>query len=231
MMEFGFDLNIIGVGLALTMLIIGSVIDVWKREIHDYYWIGFGSVGIILVFFNEDIIAHMFSIGFSLIIAPLAILFWRVGFFGGADAFALIALSVLAPMATFTDSMITPFTTLSNAATLFVIPFLINITRNMLLLLRGEKIFEGFNENILKKIAVSLMGYKAKNPKFGFAIEKTINGEKKFDLALHHAEYQEFCIKPNTWITPGIPYLLLITGGFFIQLFYGDILILQFLGM
>ncbi|MHA7647229.1 A24 family peptidase C-terminal domain-containing protein [Nitrosopumilus sp. S4] len=231
MIEFLTDLNVIGIGIALTMLIIGSLIDVWKREIHDYYWIGFGSVGFLLVFLNESFVNHLLLIGFSLIIAPFVILIWRLGLFGGADAFALIVLAVIAPMATFTENMITPFTTLSNAAILFVVPFLINIFRNAFSIVKGEKIFEGFNESILKKITVSLMGYRAKNPKFGFAIEKIVNGEKKFDISLHHAEYQEFCTVPNTWITPGIPYLLLITAGFIIQLFYGDILISQFLGM
>lgn len=77
----------------------------------------------------------------------------------------------------------------------------------------------------------SFMGYKAKNPKFGFAIEKTEKGKKKLDLAIHHAENQEFCTTPNTWITPGIPYLLLITGGFVIQLLYGDIIVGRLLGV
>jgi preflagellin peptidase FlaK len=66
------------------------------------------------------------------------------------------------------------------------------------------------------------MGYKSKNPKFAFSIEKTEKGKKKLDLAIHHAEDQEFCTTPDTWITPGIPYLLLITGG--------DIILSQFLG-
>jgi len=54
---------------------------------------------------------------------------------------------------------------------------------------------------------------------------------KEFDLAFQHAENQEFCTKPNTWITPGIPYLLLITGGFILQLFYGDILLSRILSI
>ena len=91
--------------------------------------------------------------------------------------------------------------------------------------IKGEEIFEGFDETKAKKILASLIGYKAKNPKFGFAIEKEVDGKKKIDLAIHHAENQEFCTTPNTWITPGIPYLLLIMGGFIIQLIYGDIII------
>ena len=221
----------IGIGLALTMLIVGSIIDIWKREIHDYYWIGFVSVGVLLLLIDPDLISNLLTIGFALIIAPFVILMWKIGFFGGADAFALIALAVIAPMATISENAVTPFTTLSNAAILFVIPLLINVMRNVIAQIKGENIFEEFDASTAKKSAAILMGYRAKNPRFGFAIEKTENGMKKFDLAMHHAENQEFCTKPNTWITPGIPYLLLITGGFIIQLFYGDIILGRILGM
>jgi len=123
MIESLTNYNLIGIGLALTMLIVGSIIDVWKREIHDYYWIGFGSVGFLLVFVGSDLISDLLTIGFALIIAPFVILIWRIGLFGGADAFALIALAVIAPMATISENPVTPFTTLSNAAVLFIIPF------------------------------------------------------------------------------------------------------------
>ena len=223
--------SIVGMGLAMIMLIVGSIIDIWKREIHDYYWIGFGVVGFLLIFISSDIISNLLIMGFALIIAPFVILVWRIGLFGGADAFALIALAVIAPMATLSDNPVSPFTTLSNAAILFVIPFIINILRNLRSKLRGDNIFEGFEESNLKKIIASLMGYRAKNPKFAFSIEKTVDGKKKLDLAIHHAENEDFCTTPNTWITPGIPYLLLITGGFIIQLFYGDLILGRLLGM
>ena len=231
MIEFLTNYNIIGIGLALTMLIVGSIIDLWKREIHDYYWIGFGGVGFLLVFIDPNLISNLLTMGFALIIAPFVILLWRLGLFGGADAFALIALAVIAPMATISENPVTPFTTLANTAILFVFPFLINVMRNVIAQIKGEHIFEGFDESSGKKLVAVLIGYKAKNPKFGFAIEKTENGKKKLHLAIHHAENQEFCTKPNTWITPGVPYLLLITGGFIIQLFFGDIILGRFLGM
>ena len=74
------------------------------------------------------------------------------------------------------------------------------------------------------------IGYKAKNPKFGFSIEQKRGKRKKLNLSLQHAEYAPFCKKPNTWITPGVPYMLFITGGFITQVFYGDILF-NFLGL
>ena len=211
------------------MLIIGSIIDIWKREIHDYYWIGFGIVGFLLIFINSDILPYLFNIGIALIIAPFVIFIWRIGLFGGADAFALIALAVIAPMATFSENPVTPFTSLSNTAILFIIPFFVNIFRNVISIAKHENIFEGLEESRFKKICAMLIGYKAKSPKFCFSIEKIENGKKKINLAFHHAEDQEYCTTPNTWVTPGIPYLLLITGGFILQLAYGDILLNLFI--
>lgn len=217
--------NIAGIIMALTMLIIGSLIDIWKREIHDYYWIGFGGAGFLLIFLDSDIIPHLVNIGIALIIAPFVLFIWRLGLFGGADAFALIALAVIAPMATFSENPLTPFTTLSNAVILFFVPVSINIIRNLISTIKHENIFEGFEETKIRKICAIMIGYKAKNPKFCFSIEKTIKGKKKINLKIQHAENQNYCSKPNTWITPGIPYLLLITGGFIIQLMYGDVIL------
>lgn len=217
--------NMFGIVLALIMLIIGSIIDIWKREIHDYYWIGFGVVGFLLIFINSDVLPYLLNIGMALIIAPFVIFIWRIGLFGGADAFALIALAVIAPMATLSENPITPFTSLSNTAILFIMPFFVNIFRNLVSIAKHENIFEGFEESKFKKICAMIIGYKAKNPKFCFAIEKTEKGKKKINLTLHHAENQEYCTTPNTWITPGIPYLLLITGGFVMQLLWGDIIL------
>jgi len=217
--------NTIGIGLALTMLITSSVIDIWKREIHDYYWIVFGSVGFLLIFINSDILPYLLNIGIALIIAPFVIFIWRIGLFGGADAFALIALAVIAPMITLSENPVTPFTSLSNTAILFVIPFFVNIFRNLIAIAKHENIFEGFKESNFKKICAMLIGYKAKNPKFCFSIEKTEKGVKKLNLTVHHAENEEYCTTSNTWITPGIPYILLITGGFILQLLYGDLLL------
>lgn len=228
MQENILNYELLGIIIGLAMLIIASIIDVWKREIHDYYWIGFGAAGILLLFTSLDVFSDLLKIGFALIIAPFVIFFWRVGFFGGADAFSLIALAVIAPMVTLTESPITPFTTLSNAAFLFIVPLSVNTIRNMISIAKKEDIFEGFEESTLKKIGAIMIGYRAKNPKYSFSIEQVENGKKKIKFSIHHAENDEYCTKPNTWITPGIPYLLLITGGFIIQIVYGDFFIRTF---
>ena len=219
------ELFVIRIVLSLGMLAIGGILDVWKREVHDYLWIVFGSVGALLIVLEPNPMEFGFVTLFALLIAPLAIIVWRLGLFGGADAFALIALAVITPQFTISENHVTPFTTLSNAAVLFVIPLLSNILRNIIAIIRNENIFEGFKDPYWKKIFAMCIGYKAKNPKYGFSIEKRQGSIKKITLSLHNAEDAEFEHKKNTWITPGIPYLLLIIGGFIIQLIYGDIII------
>lgn len=218
------ELEVIRIALAVSMLGIACVSDIKKREISDVIWIVFGAIATILIPFSQDMTDDLIKIGIALIIAPIAIIIWRFGLFGGADAFALIVLAGLAPSVTLSDNTITPFTTLTNAVILSTVPMIVNLSRNTILLAKGENIFQGFNETKSKRMLAMLIGYRAKNPRFGFSIEQHQGNNKKLSLALQHAEYAEFCNTEDTWITPGIPYMIFIAAGFAIQLFYGDIL-------
>jgi preflagellin peptidase FlaK len=157
-------------------------------------------------------------------VAPVAIIIWKFGLFGGADAFALIAIAVLAPSLTITENTVTPFTILTNAVILSVIPMIINVFRNTIMLARKTNIFEGFDETKGRKALAMFIGYRASNPKFGFSIEQKIGNHKKLNLSLQHAEHAEFCDEKDTWITPGVPYMIFIFAGFVVQLVYGDII-------
>jgi len=218
-----FDLNMVRILLALCMLFVASVVDIRKREINDMLWIVFGVIAAVLIFFEPDLWSAIKIIGFSMIIAPVALFVWRMGVFGGADALCLIVLAGLAPHATFTGKEITPFTTLTNGAILSISPIIINVIRNLLAILKHENIFEGFNESRLNKAIAVFIGYRAKNPKYSFSIERIEDNVKRLDFSVRHAENTAFCNAINTWVTPGIPYLIYITGGFLIQVFFGDI--------
>lgn len=210
--------------LAIAMLGIACASDVKKREISDIIWIVFGAIGVSLIPFSENITEELLKIGIAMIVAPIAIIIWRFGLFGGADAFALIVLAVLVPNFSLVQGTMTPFTALTNAVLLSIIPMLVNVIRNSILLVKKRDIFEGFNETTKKKIIAMFVGYRAANPKFGFSIEQKQGKYKKLNLSLQHAEYAEFCTKKDTWITPGIPYMLFIAAGFVLQLIYGDII-------
>ncbi len=214
--------------LSVTMLGIATASDIKKREISDIIWIIFGAIGVAIVLLGTDLNQELPKIGISLIIAPFVLLIWRIGLFGGADAFALIVLAVLAPSVTLTANTITPFTTLTNAVLMSIVPMLINVTRNVVLLATKNNIFEGFDETAKKKIIAMFIGYRAVNPKFSFSIERKIGNQKKLNFSLQHAENTAFCQKTDTWVTPGIPYMIFITAGFVVQLVYGDIIMSGF---
>ena len=220
-----FDVKSIGILAALLMFGIASYTDIKKREIDDIIWIIFGGLSAVLIFFTPDILHAITIVVISLIVTPIALLVWRMGFFGGADAFALIVLAALAPNATFSQSQINPFTTLTNAVILSIIPVIVNILRNIISILKHEDIFRDFkNETRKNKIIALFIGYRSKNPKFSFSIEKRIGNLRKLDFSLKNADDTEFCSSPDTWVTPGIPYMIYIFGGFVVQLVYGDMI-------
>ena len=223
MFEFVFDIYNIRIISALAMLSIATTIDIWKREINDILWIVFGAISIVLIFFEPNITNSIINTGISLIVAPIALLIWRVGIFGGADALGLIVLAALAPQLSLSGNTVTPLTTLTNAVIIAIVPIFLNLFRNLVAILKHRNIFEGFEETRFKKISALFLGYRAKNPKYSFPIEKIERNRKKLDFSFHHAENTEFCDKPDTWVTPGIPYILYITAGFVVQLLFGDI--------
>lgn len=219
--------NLDGVRLALALSMLGyaSYSDLKSREISDFLWIVFGGISVVLIFFSPDMMHFLTNLGFSLIIAPVAIVIWRLGFFGAADAFGLIVLVTLAPEFSFSNGLITPFTTLTNSALLSVVPIIFNLSRNLLAIMRHQDIFNGLEtESARNKILALFLGYRAKNPRFSFLIEKKDGMNRKFDFSLKNADNVDFCSAQDSWVTPGIPYIIYITSGFVAQLVYGDII-------
>jgi preflagellin peptidase FlaK len=184
MIELPFDLNLLRIFLAVGMLGYASYTDVTKREISDFVWVIFGALAIVLLIFEPNLSDALMNIGFSLIVAPIVLIIWRIGFFGGADAFAIIVLAALVPQITLSDGMITPFTILTNAVLISIAPLFFNVFRNLIEISRKNDIFDGFNEPLGKKITAMFLGYKAKNPKYGFSIEKKAGKNKKLNLVL-----------------------------------------------
>ena len=225
MLGVNLDPNLMRIAIALCMLAIASILDIRKREINDVLWIGFGAVAFVLFITSGDLWGTARLIGLSMIIAPIAIVIWRLGIFGGADAFCLIVLAGLAPMASIYGTWVTPITPLTNAAIVSIIPLFANLARNLFAISRKQNIFEGLDETRLNKIIAIFVGYRAKNPKFSFSIERSEGNNKKLNFGFQHAENTQFCSSVETWVTPGIPYIIYITVGFILQIIYGDVIV------
>lgn len=224
------DILHIRILFALVMLGTATIIDIRSREISDLIWIVFGVISGILLFLEPNIIEAAFGVGFALIVAPLVLILWRFGLFGGADALGLIVLSALAPMATLSDSVVSPFSIVVNSALLSVTPMAVNFIRNSILIMRKEDIFHDFDETTSKKIFAMFLGYRSKNPKYSFSLETQVGKKKRLNIALHNSDTAEYCTTPDTWVTPGLPFMIFILGGFVIQLLFGDV-ILSLIGL
>lgn len=208
--------------LAITMLGIATISDIRKREVINVIWLVFGAIGLALIPIASNLNAELLNIGISMLVAPVALIMWRVGVFGGADAFALIILALLTPALTITGGSITPFTTLMNALLLSAVPMFINAVRNTILLACKQDIFEGFDETRGRKILAMFIGHRVSNPKFGFSMEQIEGNSKRLNLKIQHAERTKFCDRKDMWVTLGTPYMIFILAGFVIQLVYGD---------
>jgi len=91
-------------------------------------------------------------------------------------------------------------------------------------IIKGEKIFEGFeHEPLWKKLYVMAIGYKTHgkcNWKFFRIIEEKIEEKRVFKL--HGLETKSDLSNTEIWITPVIPFIVLMFLGFVISLFFGD---------
>jgi len=107
---------------------------------------------------------------------------------------------------------------------------IINFIRNSVLILRKKDIFHDFDETKSKKIFAMFLGYRSKNPKYSFSLETQVGKKKRLNITLHHSDTAEYCTTPDTWVTPGLPFMIFILGGFIIQLLFGDV-ILRLMGL
>lgn len=216
------------------MLLFTSYLDLKKREVEDKVWIAFGVVGAILqayeILTGTAVLVNLLISVVLATVVGLAIFFF--GLYGGADAKALIVLGVLVPY--FQPGVgiyrIAPLMILTNGVLLSMSLPVGLLILNAGRLIRGEKIFDGFEEPLVRKLFACFLGYKSSGrPRdFQFSMERKASGDpnevsrKKFDFSLMQDEFES---DPGTWVTPGIPLLVFFTAGFFTLLVYGDLVI------
>jgi len=230
------------VAASLVMLCYGSYSDLRTREVANKLWLLFGALGVVLnvvdfVFLGRatsDLIQLGISVGLTW---PIAVGLFYAGLYGGADAKALMVLALLVPTASWGTYLhpFTPLMVLTNGVFCSLVVPVVFFLYNLSKILRGEKIFRGFEgEPIWKKIVASFLGRRIDdigNRKFLLSLEKTEDGVRKFSFSLLTAEEDELIEAKDMWITPGIPLIVFLTAGFLIAIGYGDLLSLILPGL
>ncbi len=227
-------INLIKVLITLAIFIKASIHDLKEREVPDELWVLMVILGVILdvvQYFIKPYNILIAILQFIIIFALANFMFYVAGF-GGADAKALIALSVMFPVypkigmfpLLNTGIGIFAFSVLSNSVIVAPVLALMMFVRNL-----KEK--DG-------KLIYRFIGFKVeadKIPKFynlleyvdeNWKVVRVVRGIEPDESMLKRLkEAKKKGIVDRVWVTPALPFLIFMTAGFVVAVVLGDILV------
>ena len=241
MVETEILLNIIRLIVGIVILGYASYTDIKTRRASNMLWVIMGIAGGILLL-TEYLTTNSFDDGriIYLIFIPIMIVMVYIMFqmrliFGGADAKALMALAILLPLPTIywipSSSNITSLpigeTTLPYCWGVFINALLLFLFIPVCLL-----IYNLIKRNF--KFPHCILGYKMSvqqaKEKFVWPLEKIEDGKskfiympKEFDTEEELKKFEKNNIK-EIWVTPKIPFMIPLLGGFICAFIFGDFL-------
>ncbi|MEM3395582.1 MAG: prepilin peptidase [Nitrososphaerota archaeon] len=224
---------LVNVIIVLLALLYASYLDLKKREIDDWVWIASVVIGFPIMLYDQLIIQEAHNIILVIVSISLTIVlgigFYKAGFYGGADAKALITISLVLPLM-HNGVRIHPFlpisTLLNGLISSLSIPLVMLPLNLYKLLIKKENLFENIDDHPVRKAIALFLGTKIKNPdrhKFWGPMEiQTKDGRRKFNFS---PSFESFWapLSSGEWATPSIPLVVFITAGFIIDLILGDI--------
>jgi len=227
-------IKFVRVFFSLFVFLYASYYDVKTRVVPNEGWLIIYPVAIAvnaLGFYFErnlqDVVISVFSIFIAVVVGLLC---FYSGFLGGGDVKTFIAVSLLCPTFPFNSQStfypLLPLSVLVNSVFLLLIANLYFFVRNLFKIVKGEKIFEGFKyEPLWKKLLAMSIGYKFHqkvNWKFFRVIEKRTKGKRFFNFFKTNSEFNSLDV--GVWVSPVVPFVVLMFLGFVFSLFLGDFL-------
>jgi len=256
-------LDLLSIIVCIAFLVLGSWSDLKTREVSNKLWATslpiVAIITAIRVYVSSGLLLlYVISIALSTVIS-LAI--FEVGFFGGADAKAMICLGVALPL--FPDIFrpilgylhpFFPFIVLTNSFLISLLSIAYVVVKNLSWKLYARQpLFEGFErEHFMKKLLVLLSAYRVKLAELkkgihlipiedvdeasGTPLRKItlfVGAEADRDAVVDRLEKyaSNGVIRDQVWATPGLPMLVFISFGFIATLIVGDILFYAIFGM
>jgi archaeal preflagellin peptidase FlaK len=243
-------IEILKILFTMPFLLYSCYTDLKARKVSNQVWkymLGSGSVFVIYEIFTGGVpyLKALFLSG-VIVFVSIYVLF-QLGAFGGGDAKGLIVLSILFPLYPIFNfsGKIYPllghpliglftFTVLGNALLLTILVPLGMFCYNLL----------HYSPEMLKKPLYMFIGFRAdvsslKNKEHLALLEKfevDEHGGLKRKLARTGLNFdankkpeledymKEGLIGKEVWVTPGLPFMLSITGGFITAVIYGDLI-------
>jgi preflagellin peptidase FlaK len=250
------QLDLFSIAICVVFLAFGSWSDLRTREVSNKLWAVSlpvsAAITVIRISLSTGLVLLYFaSISISILVS---IAIFEAGFFGGADAKAMICLGVALPLSPSIFHPIFgyfhpffPLVVLTNGFLISLLSVLYVVGRNLRWKLRTkEPLFQGFeSEPFLKKVLVAVSGYKValaelrRRPHLipmedvdetDGEPQRTIRifagAEADTEAPVERLErYNSTGLVPDlVWITPGLPMLVFLSFGFVASLVLGDVL-------
>lgn len=224
------DLALVQFSINAAGLLVASVMDLRKREVEDYVWWAMLllSAPVLLARLWQSRENPVFAIAYAvslLIGVTVSILLAKVEMMGGADAKALVVLSVteIPEVEKGILAAIPPLSILACSAFLSLLSIPYILLRNLAYHLRGAPLFEGFEEEPLWKKALCLVSaykieygeYLAREYMYSLAEEK-VEGRRKLVIGIKirggaRGRYER---GEEVWISPLLPMIVFIAAGY-----------------
>ncbi len=246
--------------LLVSYLFLGyaSVEDWRKREVPDKVWLGLGGVGGALTAYDIYLFTQPFGltqVSISILIVPtlvsigitcvVAYVIFQSGLFGGADAKAFMAISLMMPLIPYDLSAMVPVLPVSQVANPF---FPLSVFNNSVLLsalialymlgrnlswkfIHQRTLFDDLPDlPAQKRLLALLTGYKvpsssADKLRFYRVLTQSFHGHMRLRLRSDEEKISpELASRvKDIWITPLLPMMIFITLGFTVSVIFGDL--------
>ena len=235
----------------LGFLLWASYHDYSTREVPNRVWKLFLPIAITFcildLYFRGLTIAYAVQTAISIVIpSAIFIILFYLGFYGGADAKAMICLSIAIPnnlhfgaFPVWGTLPVFPLSVLNNALVFSASTFPYALTSNILWKARNkEALFQGLEEEPLRKKLFALLfcvkKRKAEVKPYDTVAEKTVVGEegkkRSIRVSWRVADEEEESgfdveeLPENIFVDFSLPMLLFITVGFATSIILGDII-------
>ncbi|MCS6787774.1 MAG: prepilin peptidase [Aigarchaeota archaeon] len=228
-------LEALNAAVTTAMLAVASVMDLRRREVDDWVWLLLASLTLpstaYLYVLRHDSDYPLMATASIAVSTVVALLFYRLGFYGGADAKAVIAIAIALPVSLDGNRFhpFVPITSLLNGLLISLSVPSALLAYNLLVrpLLKGERVFEGL-EGVPAhlKLGALLLGTRVDWPK-SFWAKVTVGSGKRLSFSPPLDDYfsdPSASSSERVWATPGIPLIVFIAVGHVVNLLYGDLL-------
>ena len=239
-------LDLLKVLFCTPFLLYSCYTDIKTRRVTNKLWVVMlaGSVFFVLYDIMTEGVPYLFRLLLSagLIFALVYILF-QLGSFGGADAKSLIVISIILPAYPAIQVVGQNFPLNEPLIPLFAFGVLGNAVLLTIVVPLGLAAYNIFRMGLhIDNPLYMFIGYKSRISDLAYKHIKLIqsfeeeNGEIKYRFKRGGVEINEGVIselkamsekgliKDEVWVTPGLPFMIPITLGFFVAVVYGDMI-------